>query len=223
MSQMVVTQTVLVPACRAHPSCSGQQGPSTTSCTFTPNQPPPHTLGSSSLWCVGELGGEERGGHIGLLDKQDMLCVLGVLNALWRECGALAPLSCPTHALSGFPRCRACQSRVFRALFTPAPPSLQGMFMAKAILESSARGRELGPITLNLPFCEALWKLLLGLPLNLMDLQLLDPTEFRWEFGVAHSWWRECTRVGTARQWIYLAWAPCPLSPTPTQRDVPRG
>ncbi len=39
--------------------------------------------------------------------------------------------------------------------------------------------QELGPIVLNLPFCEPLWKLLLGIPLNLMDLQLLDPTEFR--------------------------------------------
>ena len=54
-----------------------------------------------------------------------------------------------------------------------------GLFMAKAILESSARGRELGTITLNLSFCEPFWKLLLGIPLNLMDLQLLDPTEFR--------------------------------------------
>ncbi|KAJ9531877.1 hypothetical protein QJQ45_022018 [Haematococcus lacustris] len=64
------------------------------------------------------------------------------------------------------------------------PPHLRkfqfvGLFMAKAILESSARGKELGPITLNLPLCEPLWKLLLGCPLNLMDLQLLDPTEFR--------------------------------------------
>lgn len=54
-----------------------------------------------------------------------------------------------------------------------------GLFMAKAILETAARGKELGPITLNLQFCEPLWKLLLGIPLNLMDLQLLDPTEFR--------------------------------------------
>eukprot|EP00798_Chlamydomonas_sp_ICE-L_P005097 gene5097-34897_t len=54
-----------------------------------------------------------------------------------------------------------------------------GMFMAKAILESAARGKELGSITLSLLFCEPFWKLLLGIPLNLMDLQLLDPTEFR--------------------------------------------
>lgn len=40
-------------------------------------------------------------------------------------------------------------------------------------------GKEVGPIVLNLPFCEPFWKLLLGIPLNLMDLQLLDPTEFR--------------------------------------------
>eukprot|EP00955_Chlamydomonas_euryale_P054866 355968-Chlamydomonas_euryale.AAC.4 len=51
--------------------------------------------------------------------------------------------------------------------------------MAKAILESAARARELGTITLNLNFAEPFWKLLLGIPLNLMDLQLLDPTEFR--------------------------------------------
>lgn len=54
-----------------------------------------------------------------------------------------------------------------------------GLFMAKAILESAARGKELGPVTLNLPFCEPLWKLLLGIPLNLMDLQQMDPTELR--------------------------------------------
>lgn len=51
--------------------------------------------------------------------------------------------------------------------------------MAKAILESAARGKELGTITLNLNLCEPFWKLLLGIPLNLMDLQLMDPTEFR--------------------------------------------
>eukprot|EP00983_Pelagomonas_calceolata_P124634 1161127-Pelagomonas_calceolata.AAC.18 len=44
--------------------------------------------------------------------------------------------------------------------------------MAKAILESAARGRDLGAITLNLPFCEPLWKLLLGQPLHLVDLQV---------------------------------------------------
>lgn len=54
-----------------------------------------------------------------------------------------------------------------------------GLFMAKAILESAARGKELGPITLNLPVCEPFWKLLLGNPLSLVDLQQLDPTEFR--------------------------------------------
>ncbi|EFJ44240.1 hypothetical protein VOLCADRAFT_82866 [Volvox carteri f. nagariensis] len=54
-----------------------------------------------------------------------------------------------------------------------------GLFMAKAILESAARGKELGPITLNLPLCEPFWKLLLGNPLSLVDLQQLDPTEFR--------------------------------------------
>jgi hypothetical protein len=55
-----------------------------------------------------------------------------------------------------------------------------GLFMAKAILESAARSRELGTITLaGLNLCEPFWKLLLGIPLNLMDLQLLDPTEFR--------------------------------------------
>ncbi len=37
-----------------------------------------------------------------------------------------------------------------------------GMFMAKAILESAARSKELGTITLNLNFCEPFWKLLLG-------------------------------------------------------------
>jgi hypothetical protein len=51
--------------------------------------------------------------------------------------------------------------------------------MAKAILESAARGKELGSITLNLPLCEPFWKLLLGAPLSLVDLQQLDPTEFR--------------------------------------------
>ncbi|KAG2432997.1 hypothetical protein HXX76_008725 [Chlamydomonas incerta] len=54
-----------------------------------------------------------------------------------------------------------------------------GLFMAKAIVESAARGKELGPITLNLPLCEPFWKLLLGNPLSLVDLQQLDPTEFR--------------------------------------------
>ena len=54
-----------------------------------------------------------------------------------------------------------------------------GMFMAKALLESSARAKELGPISLNLRFCEPFWKLLLGIPLSLMDLQALDPVEFR--------------------------------------------
>jgi hypothetical protein len=54
-----------------------------------------------------------------------------------------------------------------------------GAFMAKALLESSARAKELGPISLNLRFCEPFWKLLLGIPLSLMDLQALDPTEFR--------------------------------------------
>ena len=51
--------------------------------------------------------------------------------------------------------------------------------MAKALLESAARAKELGPISLNLRFCEPFWKLLLGIPLSLMDLQALDPTEFR--------------------------------------------
>lgn len=54
-----------------------------------------------------------------------------------------------------------------------------GMLMAKALLETAARGKELGPITLNLQFCEPFWKLLLGIPLSLMDLQALDPTEWR--------------------------------------------
>jgi protein-L-isoaspartate O-methyltransferase len=54
-----------------------------------------------------------------------------------------------------------------------------GAFMAKALLESAARAKELGPISLNLRFCEPFWKLLLGIPLSLMDLQALDPTEFR--------------------------------------------
>ncbi|KAF6266504.1 hypothetical protein COO60DRAFT_1265623 [Scenedesmus sp. NREL 46B-D3] len=54
-----------------------------------------------------------------------------------------------------------------------------GMLMAKALLETAARGKELGPVVLNLSFCEPFWKLLLGIPLGLMDLQALDPTEFR--------------------------------------------
>ncbi|KAI8465955.1 MAG: hypothetical protein J3K34DRAFT_371153 [Monoraphidium minutum] len=54
-----------------------------------------------------------------------------------------------------------------------------GSFMAKALLESAARAKELGPISLNLRFCEPFWKLMLGIPLSLMDLQALDPTEFR--------------------------------------------
>lgn len=54
-----------------------------------------------------------------------------------------------------------------------------GMFMAKALLETAARGKELGPITLNLQLCEPFWKLLLGIPLSLLDMQLLDMTEFR--------------------------------------------
>lgn len=54
-----------------------------------------------------------------------------------------------------------------------------GMLMAKALLETAARGKELGPICLNLTFAEPFWKLLLGIPLSLMDLQMLDPTEFR--------------------------------------------
>lgn len=54
-----------------------------------------------------------------------------------------------------------------------------GMLMAKALLETAARGKELGPVVLNLNFCEPFWKLLLGIPLGLMDLQALDPTEFR--------------------------------------------
>lgn len=54
-----------------------------------------------------------------------------------------------------------------------------GMLMAKALLETAARGKELGPVVLNLAFCEPFWKLLLGIPLGLMDLQALDPTEFR--------------------------------------------
>jgi E3 ubiquitin-protein ligase HUWE1 len=57
--------------------------------------------------------------------------------------------------------------------------SFVGSFMAKALLESSARAKELGPISLNLRFCEPFWKLLLGIPLSLMDLAALDPTEFR--------------------------------------------
>jgi len=56
---------------------------------------------------------------------------------------------------------------------------LLSLFLPQAILESAARSKELGTITLNLSFCEPFWKLLLGIPLNLMDLQLLDPTEFR--------------------------------------------
>ncbi len=39
--------------------------------------------------------------------------------------------------------------------------------------------QELGPITLNLALAEPFWKMLLGLPLSLMDLQALDPPEFR--------------------------------------------
>ncbi len=54
-----------------------------------------------------------------------------------------------------------------------------GLFMAKALLETAARTKELGPISLNLRFCEPFWKLLLGIPLSMMDLQSLDPTEFR--------------------------------------------
>ncbi|KAF8073005.1 E3 ubiquitin-protein ligase TOM1-like [Scenedesmus sp. PABB004] len=54
-----------------------------------------------------------------------------------------------------------------------------GMLMGKALLETAARGKELGPVVLNLSFCEPFWKLLLGIPLGLMDLQALDPTEFR--------------------------------------------
>lgn len=54
-----------------------------------------------------------------------------------------------------------------------------GMLMAKALLETAARGKELGPVVLNLNYCEPFWKLLLGIPLGLMDLQALDPTEFR--------------------------------------------
>jgi E3 ubiquitin-protein ligase HUWE1 len=54
-----------------------------------------------------------------------------------------------------------------------------GLFMAKALLETAARTKELGPISLNLRFCEPFWKLLLGIPLSLVDLQSLDPTEFR--------------------------------------------
>jgi E3 ubiquitin-protein ligase HUWE1 len=54
-----------------------------------------------------------------------------------------------------------------------------GSFMAKALLESAARAKELGPISLNLRFCEPFWKLMLGIPVSLMDLQALDPTEFR--------------------------------------------
>jgi hypothetical protein len=50
--------------------------------------------------------------------------------------------------------------------------------MAKALMESAAR-KDLGTVTLNLHFAEPLWKLVLGVPLTLMDLQVLDPTEFR--------------------------------------------
>jgi E3 ubiquitin-protein ligase HUWE1 len=53
-----------------------------------------------------------------------------------------------------------------------------GSFMAKALMESAAR-KDLGTVTLNLQFAEPLWKLMLGVPLTLMDLQVLDPTEFR--------------------------------------------
>jgi HECT-domain (ubiquitin-transferase) len=53
------------------------------------------------------------------------------------------------------------------------------MLPPQALLESSARSKELGPITLNLNFCDPFWKLLLGQPLSLMDLQSLDATEFR--------------------------------------------
>ncbi len=72
-----------------------------------------------------------------------------------------------------------CDTRV---VFLPVLlhlPRLTRAVLGKAILESSARGKELGPITLNLPFVEPLWKLLLGHPLGLTDLQQLDPTEFR--------------------------------------------
>ena len=53
-----------------------------------------------------------------------------------------------------------------------APPLPPPAFVPQAILESAARGKELGPVTLNLSFCEPFWKLLLGIPLNLMDLQV---------------------------------------------------
>jgi hypothetical protein len=54
-----------------------------------------------------------------------------------------------------------------------------GTFMGKALVETAARGKELGPIVLNLSFCEPFWKLLLGIPLTLQDLQALDAVEFR--------------------------------------------
>lgn len=49
--------------------------------------------------------------------------------------------------------------------------SFVGLFMAKALLESAARGKELGPIALNLPFAEPFWKLLLGVSLCLQASQ----------------------------------------------------
>ena len=72
------------------------------------------------------------------------------------------------------------------SLASPSPLTLF-FHNAQAILESAARSKELGTITLNLSFCEPFWKLLLGIPLNLMDLQLLDPTEFRFEMSQQQS------------------------------------
>lgn len=51
--------------------------------------------------------------------------------------------------------------------------------MAKALLETAARSASLGPISLNLRFAAPLWKLLLGEPLGLADLEHVDPTEAR--------------------------------------------
>jgi hypothetical protein len=79
-------------------------------------------------------------------------------------------------------------------------PQFVGLFMAKAILESAARGKELGTVTLNLAFAEPFWKLLLGIPLNLMDLQV----------GVLSEWFELGMTVlaGSSADWELLLGIP---------------
>lgn len=95
---------------------------------------------------------------------------------------SLAP--CPHAAVNGLYVCPVQQLYVTPTSSSPAHLkkfAFVGLFMAKALIETAARGKELGSVMLNLCFSEPFWKLLLGQPLSLMDLQQLDPTEFRSE------------------------------------------